>query len=118
MEIAAANRDGNVGDNRNILSLIGLRDAETLKSGSQSYSSLYSATLSGIAVETRSAQSNAETEQILLRSAEDRLEGLRGVNLDEEATNLIRYQQAYQAAAQVITVANDIFDTLLQASRR
>ena len=118
MEIAAANRDGKVGDNRNILSLIGLRDAETLKSGSQSYSSLYGATLSGIAVETRSAQSNAETEQILLRSAEDRLEGLRGVNLDEEATNLIRYQQAYQAAAQVITVANDIFDTLLQASRR
>ena len=118
MEIAAADRDGNVGDNRNVLSLIGLRDAETLKSGSQSYSSLFGATLSGIAVETRSAQSNAETEQVLLRSAEDRLEGLRGVNLDEEATNLIRYQQAYQAAAQVISVANDIFDTLLQASRR
>ena len=118
MEIAAADRDGNVGDNRNVLSLIGLRDAETLKSGSQSYSSLFGATLSGIAVETRSAQSNAETEQVLLHSAEDRLEGLRGVNLDEEATNLIRYQQAYQAAAQVISVANDIFDTLLQASRR
>ena len=117
-KIAAANLGSAVGDNRNMLSLIELRDAKTLKAGTQSYTSLYGSTLSGIAVETRSAISNAETEQTLLRSAEDRLEGLRGVNLDEEATNLIRYQQAYQAAAQVISVANDIFDTLLMAARR
>ena len=117
-KIAAANLGSAVGDNRNVLSLIDLRDAKTLKGGSQSYVSLYGGTLSSIAVETRSALSNAETEQSLLRSAEDRLDSLRGVNLDEEATNLIRYQQAYQAAAQVISVANDIFDTLLMASRR
>ena len=117
-KIAAANFGSAVGDNRNILSLIELRDAKTLKAGTQGYTSLYGSTLSGIAVETRSAISNAETELSLLRSAEDRLEGIRGVNLDEEATNLIRYQQAYQAAAQVITVANEIFDTLLMASRR
>lgn len=117
-KIAAANEGSAVGDNRNMLSLIELRDVKTLRAGTQSYTSLYGTTLSGIAVETRSAISNAETEQTLLRSAEDRLEGLRGVNLDEEATNLIRYQQAYQAAAQVISVANDIFDTLLMAARR
>ena len=117
-KIAAANFGSAVGDNRNMLSLIELRDAKTLKAGSQGYTSLYGSTLSSIAVETRSAVSNAETELSLLRSAEDRLEGIRGVNLDEEATNLIRYQQAYQAAAQVITVANEIFDTLLMASRR
>jgi len=117
-KIAAANRDGAVGDNRNMLSLIALRDANVLQSGAHSYSSLYGNTLSGVAVETRSAISNAETEIALLQSAEGRLEGLRGVNLDEEATNLIRYQQAYQAAAQVISVANDIFDSLLMAARR
>jgi len=117
-KIAAANQGSAVGDNRNMLSLIALRDVKTLIDGSQSYTSLYGSTLSRMAVETRSAISNAETEQSLLRSAEDRLDGLRGVNLDEEATNLIRYQQAYQAAAQVIAVANDIFDTLLMASRR
>ena len=117
-KIAAANFGSAVGDNRNMLSLIELRDAKTLKAGTQGYTSLYGSTLSSIAVETRSAVSNAETELSLLRSAEDRLEGIRGVNLDEEASNLIRYQQAYQAAAQVITVANEIFDTLLMASRR
>ncbi|NCF76436.1 MAG: flagellar hook-associated protein FlgK [Proteobacteria bacterium] len=116
-KIAAANFGSAVGDNRNMLSLIDLRDAKTLKAGTQGYISLYGSTLSSIAVETRSAISNAETESSLLRSAEDRLESVRGVNLDEEATNLIRYQQAYQAAAQVISVANEIFDTLLMASR-
>ena len=116
-KIAAANFGSAVGDNRNMLSLIELRDARTLKAGTQGYTSLYGTTLSSIAVETRSAASNAETELSLLRSAEDRLDSVRGVNLDEEATNLIRYQQAYQAAAQVISVANEIFDTLLMASR-
>ena len=116
-KIAAANFGSAVGDNRNMLSLIELRDAKTLQAGTQGYTSLYGSTLSSIAVETRSAVSNADTELSLLRSAEDRLDSVRGVNLDEEATNLIRYQQAYQAAAQVISVANEIFDTLLMASR-
>ena len=41
-----------------------------------------------------------------------------GVNLDEEAANLLLYQQAYAAAAQIISVANEMFDTLLNAVRR
>jgi flagellar hook-associated protein 1 FlgK len=45
-------------------------------------------------------------------------ESISGVNLDEEAANLVRYQQAYQAAAQVIATAETLFDTLLNAVRR
>jgi flagellar hook-associated protein 1 FlgK len=41
-----------------------------------------------------------------------------GVNLDEEAANMLRYQQAYQAAAQVIRITQDMFDTLLRATGR
>ena len=48
----------------------------------------------------------------------DRRQGIVGVNLEEEAANLIKYQQAYQAAAQVIAVANDAFDTLMRAASR
>ena len=40
-----------------------------------------------------------------------------GVNLDEEAAELLRYQQAYQASAQVIRIANELFDSLLDAAR-
>lgn len=117
-DIAAANRDGNIGDNRNMLSLISLRDSNNLKSGTQSAYDIYDNTVSTIAVDTRSARANADTEQSLLQSVTDRRDGITGVNLEEEAANLIRYQQAYQAAAQIITAANDVFDTLLRATSR
>ena len=82
-EIAAAAEAGGVGDNRNVLSLISLGDASPLLNGSSGYRAVYSATVSNIAVETRSAQANASTEDSLLRSAIDRRDGIVGVNLEE-----------------------------------
>jgi flagellar hook-associated protein 1 FlgK len=52
----------------------------------------------------------------LLSGAEQRLAGIQGVNLDEEAANLIQYQQSYAAAARIITVARETFQTLLSAA--
>ena len=117
-DIAAANSGGNVGDNRNILSLIALRETNNLKDGTKSVYDIYNSAVSQVAVDTRSARANADTEVSLLQSVTDRRDGLIGVNLEEEAANLIRYQQAYQAAAQIITTANDVFDTLLRATSR
>ena len=117
-EIAAANLGGSVGDNRNMLSLIALRDTNNLKSGTQSVYDIYNNAVSQVAVDTRSAKANAETEVSLLNSVKDQRASITGVNLEEEAANLIRYQQAYQAAAQIITTANDVFDTLLRATSR
>ena len=117
-DIAAANSGGNVGDNRNMLSLISLRDAYNLKDGTQSVYDIYNNAVSQVAVDTRSARANADTELSLLQSVNDRRDSITGVNLEEEAANLIRYQQAYQAAAQIVTTANDVFDTLLRATSR
>ena len=117
-EIAAANSGGNVGDNRNMLSLISLREANNLKDGTQSVYDIYNNAVSQVAVDTRSARANADTELSLLQSVNDRRDSITGVNLEEEAANLIRYQQAYQAAAQIVTTANDVFDTLLRATSR
>ena len=44
-------------------------------------------------------------------------DSISGVNLDEEAANMLKYQQAYQAAAQLIRVASTLFDSLLSAAR-
>ena len=117
-DIAAADSGGNVGDNRNMLSLIALREANNLKDGTKSVYDIYNNAVSQVAVDTRSARANADTELSLLQSVTDRRDGITGVNLEEEAANLIRYQQAYQAAAQIITTANDVFDTLLRATSR
>ena len=65
-----------------------------------------------------SARANSEAELSLLNSVTDQRASITGVNLEEEAASLIRYQQAYQAAAQIITTANDVFDTLLRATSR
>ena len=72
----------------------------------------------GVAVQTRQATTAADTESALLQQAIDARDSAQGVNLDEEAANLLRYQQAYQAAAQVIAVADEVFQTLLAATRR
>ena len=116
--IAAASVGAGIGDNSNIMALITLRDTNNLKSGQQSIYDIYNNSVSNVAVETRSSKANAETEASLLQSVTDRRQGIVGVNLEEEAANLIKYQQAYQAAAQVIAVANDAFDTLMRAASR
>ncbi len=117
-DIAAASSGGSVGDNQNMLSLIDLRDAKTLRGGTQNVYEVHGSVVSQVAIDTRSSRANAETEQSLLQSVTDRRNGITGVNLDEEAANLVRYQQAYQAAAQIITTANDVFDSLLRATSR
>ena len=47
----------------------------------------------------------------------ERVQAMSGVNMDEEAANLLQFQQHYSAAARVISVATELFDTILQASR-
>jgi flagellar hook-associated protein 1 FlgK len=61
---------------------------------------------------------NRDAQQTVNNEAIDERDSVSGVNLDEEAANLLRYQQAYQAAAQMIQVANTLFQTLLNATSR
>lgn len=105
-------------DNRNGLALAELQAAPTLAGGTASYQDAYSTLVSGVAVASRQAQSEADTASVMLAQSVSARESVQGVNLDEEAANLLRYQQAYQAAAQVIAVADTLFQTLLAATRR
>jgi flagellar hook-associated protein 1 FlgK len=63
------------------------------------------------------AQMSSEALQVVKDDAQALLDNTVGVTLDTEAADLIRYQQSYQAAAQILKVSQDIFDTLLAASR-
>jgi len=109
---------GAAGDNRNALALAELQTARTLLGGSATYQDSYGSLVTDVGVQTRQADANSRTETALLEGAVARREGVSGVNLDEEAANLIRFQQAFQAAAQVIAVADEVFQTLLDATRR
>jgi flagellar hook-associated protein 1 FlgK len=61
---------------------------------------------------------NSEAQNILYGQAKAQREAVSGVNLDEEAADLVRFQQAYKANAQVIGAASEMFDTLIGVLRR
>lgn len=104
---------GGVGDNRNALLLGNLQTANALGSGSLSYQGAYTHMVSQIGNKTRELDVAGKAEAKMLASAVEAQQAESGVNLDEEAANLMRYQQAYQAAAKVMQTASDLFNLLL-----
>ncbi len=106
-----------VSDNRNALLLADLQQKGTLIGGNATYSDVYNEAVVYVGNRTRQAEINQQAQTALLDEATSMREAVSGVNLDEEAANLLRYQQAYAAAAQVITAADQLFQTLLSAVR-
>jgi len=118
------NNSGAEGDNRNALLLAGLQTSNSLLGSTggagetATFQEAYGQLVSGVGSKTHHAEVNFQATEGLLERNKMALSAVNGVNLDEEAANLIKYQQAYQAAAQVISVASTLFDTLLGAVRR
>ena len=106
------------GDNSNALLLAGLQSGQTMESGTTNFQGAYAQLIGELGTQTRSAQITAEAQDALLLQAQESRDALSGVNLDEEAADLIRFQQAYQAITQVISVADTTFQTLLSALGR
>lgn len=113
-----ADNAGGVGDNRNARHLADLQNANLMIGGTASFGGTYGALIADVGTKTSQAAGNANVQNQLLGQAEAAKSEVSGVNLDEEAADLVRFQQAYQAAAQVISVANSLFDSLLSAVRR
>lgn len=105
------------GDNRNVLQLAALKDKLSMLGGKATFSNAYAQIVSSVGTLTQAAKTNSTAQEAMLNQAKTAREGVAGVNLDEEAANLIRYQQAYQAAAQSVSVAKTLFDSLLGAVR-
>jgi flagellar hook-associated protein 1 FlgK len=104
---------GGIADNRNALALAQLQLTPTVGNGSATYQSAYSQMVSAIGNRTRELDINYSAQQALVAQAVQAREEVSGVNLDEEAANLLRFQQAYQAAGKLVEVANKVFETIL-----
>lgn len=105
------------GDNRNALALAQLENTGLMFNGTATFSDAYGQMVSKVGTQTRNAQVSRSAQDTLLKQATSSWESVSGVNLDEEAANLIKFQQSYQAAAQAISVANSLFDSLIGAVR-
>jgi flagellar hook-associated protein 1 FlgK len=112
----SANSAG-VSDNRNALLLAGLQTGKTLAGGTASYQSAYAQIVSDVGNKTREVEVTITAQESVLKQAQDAQQSLSGVNLDEEAANLLRYQQAYQASGKMIEIASKLFETLLSMGR-
>ena len=102
------------GDNRNLTAMAGLLD-QSLIGGTTSINSAVNEMVTNIGIQTSQAQSGSTAQQAVLTDASNAQQSVSGVNLDEEAANLVQYQQAYQAAAQVINVSSTLFQSLITA---
>lgn len=102
-------------DNRNALRLAELSNTQILDNGKSSYEQSYASMVSTVGTVTQQIKINKDVEDSLLTSVIQERESVSGVNLDEEAADLIRFQQAYQAAARAIQTAQTTFQALLQA---
>jgi flagellar hook-associated protein 1 FlgK len=108
----SANTSG-VADNRNALLLAGLQSQGTLAGGAASYQGAYAQIVSDVGNKAREVGAGAMAQESILQQVQEAQQSVSGVNLDEEAANLLRYQQAYQASGKMIEIASKLFETLL-----
>ncbi|MBV1892254.1 MAG: flagellar hook-associated protein FlgK [Gammaproteobacteria bacterium] len=116
--ITLSGNAGAPGDNRNALLLGSMQGERLLAGGSTTFGESYSGMIGGVGVATRQAKANLQAEGSLMDSAIAARERVSGVNLEQEAAELVRLQQAYQAAAQLVAITDTLFQTLLGATRR
>ena len=111
----APNSSG-TGDNRNAMLLAALNDAN-LVSGTTTLAGAYGETTSFVGTATQSAGVESAAQSQLLANTEQSVQSVSGVNLDEEAANLQKYQQAYQAAGKVMAIASTLFQAILDIGK-
>ena len=103
------------GDNSNALLLANVINQNVLDGGTESLSGALQGYVGTIGIQTNQAQNGATAQQSAMNSAQSAQQSVSGVNLDQEAANMLQFEQAYQAAAQVITASNTLFTSLLTA---
>jgi len=109
---------GGTGDNSNALALAGIQSQQLLDGATLTLDAAYGSLVSQVGSQTQQAAINRDATSLLLEQSEQARFAVSGVNLDEEAANLLRFQQAYSAAAQVVKTADDVFQILLGAIDR
>jgi flagellar hook-associated protein 1 FlgK len=116
-KIAAGNTRS--GDGGNVIQLAALQDSlvfnsVTLQSGSGTYTfdEFYNAVVATIGINSFSAQSTLRQQEGVMLQLDSRRQSIAGVSIDEEMIKMIKFQQAYNASARIISVVDEMLDTL------
>jgi flagellar hook-associated protein 1 len=114
--LIAASGNGQPGNAANALLLAGIRN-QTLV-GSATIDTAYSQLVTKIGSDTQQAQRDKDTADLLVGSLDDRRQSVSGVSLDEEMTNLVRFQRGYQASARAMSAMDEMIDQLISRTGR
>ncbi len=109
----AASEGAEGDDNVNVLAIAALRDGNYMNNNTSTFSSYYSGVVGEVGVDAQTASRSASYRQTMVEQLNTRKESVSGVNLDEEAVNLMRYQYAFTAAARMINVVDELIQELL-----
>ena len=109
--LLAASSDGTAGSNGNAEALYAL-NSQAIISG-QSPTSFYSGIVSSVGNSTANANAEQSASAMALQQLNDQRAAVSGVSLDEEAANMLKFQQAYAASAQVVTTINDMMNAVI-----
>ena len=112
------NNSGATGDNRNALLIGELQRQPLLNGKSDTFQEVYGSMVAQVGVSTNQGVNSLNLETSLLQQTESYKDSITGVNLDEEAADLLRYQQAYQATAQLIRISDEMFQALINSVGR
>lgn len=109
----AASLSGEVGDNRNALTISDLRNSLLMSRGTMTMSGFYQSLIGKIGTDTSQSTNLKEDYELLVAQTENSRQSVQGVSLDEETAQMIKYQNAYDAAARLITVMDEALDTVI-----
>lgn len=112
--LIAASSDGTAGSNGNAEAMYALSNQAVI--GGQSPSDYYSGIVFNVGNDTSNASAEQTASSQVLQQLNDQRASISGVSLDEEAANMVQYQDAYSASAQVITTINDMMYAVIQMS--
>jgi flagellar hook-associated protein 1 FlgK len=111
--LIAASSDGATGNGDNALAIADIRLEGLFGPENATAEDFYSSFIGDVGMDSERAADGKEGQELLLRELDTRRESVKGVSIDEETTNLVAAQHAYQAAAKLVSVIDELMDTLM-----
>ncbi len=111
--LIAASLIGEPGDTRNAQAISELRYQRVLQSGTATINEFYASMVGTLGIRTQEAETLKDNYNLLVTQLDNARQAVQGVSIDEEVTNMIKYQRAYEAAARVITFVDSALETVI-----
>jgi flagellar hook-associated protein 1 FlgK len=111
--VAAAQSANAPGDSSNALAIAQLKDAMLMAGGTQTFGQFYQSLVAQVGLDTDESKNSLGTQEMMVHSFQMHQASIAGVNLDEEMADLIKSQDAYQAASRVVTTVDEMLDVII-----